>query len=52
MLISSVMDEIRQRGKTPFLHTYADNEPAIRVYRSLGYRQRRTFELAVLRNDA
>ena len=52
MLISIVMDEIRQRGKTPFLHSYADNESAIRVYRTLGFRQRRTFELAVLRNDA
>ena len=52
MLISTVMDEIGRRGKTPFLHSYADNESAIRVYRTLGFRQRRTFELAVLRNDA
>jgi predicted GNAT family acetyltransferase len=52
MLISTVMDEIRQRGKTPFLHSYADNYSALRVYESLGFRQRRTFELAVLRNDA
>jgi len=51
MLISTVMNEIRQRGKTPFLHSYADNESAIRVYRALGFRQRRTFELAVLKND-
>jgi ribosomal protein S18 acetylase RimI-like enzyme len=52
MLISTVMDEIRQRGKTPFLHSYADNYSALRVYENLGFRKRRTFELAVLRNDA
>lgn len=52
MLISTVMDDILERGKTPFLHSYADNHAAVRVYQSLGFRQRRTFELAVLRNDA
>ena len=36
MLIATVMDEIRQRGKTPFLHSFADNHSAIRVYESLG----------------
>lgn len=49
MLISTVTHEIRQRGKIPFLHSFADNQPAIRVYESLGFRQRRTFELAVLK---
>jgi predicted GNAT family acetyltransferase len=44
------MEEIRQRGKIPFLHSLANNESAIRVYTSLGFRQRRTFELAVLKN--
>ena len=51
MLISTVMDEIRQRGKTPFLHSFAHNASAIRVYESLGFIQRRTFELAVLKNE-
>jgi len=51
MLIATVMDEIRQRGKIPFLHSFADNYPAIRVYESLGFSERRTFELAVLRNE-
>lgn len=51
MLIATVMDEIAQRGKTPFLHSFADNHSAIRVYESLGFRQRRTFELAVLKNN-
>jgi predicted GNAT family acetyltransferase len=50
-LIATVMDEIHQRGKTPFLHSFADNDSAIRVYESLGFTERRTFELAVLKND-
>ena len=50
LLIATVMEEIVQRGKTPFLHSFADNYTAIRVYENLGYRQRRTFELAVLQN--
>ena len=50
MLIATVMDEIAARGKTPFLHSFANNDSAIRVYETLGFRQRRTFELAVLKN--
>ena len=50
MLIAKVMEEIRQRGKIPFLHSFAHNESAIRVYRGLGFRERRTFELAVVKN--
>jgi GNAT superfamily N-acetyltransferase len=51
MLIGTVMDEIRERGKTPFLHSFADNYPAIRVYENLGFTLRRTLELAVLMRD-
>jgi len=50
LLIATVIDEIRQRGKIPFLHSYAHNYPAIRVYESLGFTERRTFELAVVKN--
>jgi predicted GNAT family acetyltransferase len=52
MLIATVMDEIRRRGKTPYLHSFADNYGAIRVYESLGFKLRRNLELAVLKNDA
>ena len=48
ILIATVMEEIAGRGKTPYLHSFADNHSAVRVYESLGFRQRRTFELAVL----
>ncbi len=50
MLIAKVMDEIADRGKIPFLHSFANNYSAIRVYESLGFRQRRTFDLAVLKH--
>jgi GNAT superfamily N-acetyltransferase len=52
ILISTVADEIRGRGKTPILHTFADNHSAIRVYQGLGFTRSRTFHLAVLKNDA
>ena len=52
ILISAVADEIRQRGKTPFLHTFADNHFAIRVYQSLGFTSQRSLHLAVLKNEA
>ncbi len=51
ILISAVADEIRGRGKTPFLHTFADNQSAIRVYKSLGFTLRRSLHLAVLKNE-
>ena len=51
-LMSQVIQEMRQRGKTPILHTFADNYPAIRVYEGLGFTLRRTLHLAVLKNDA
>ena len=51
-LMSQVIDEMRQRGKTPILHTFADNGPAIRVYEGLGFTLRKTLHLAVLKNEA
>lgn len=51
-LMAQVIQEIRRRGKTPILHTFADNYPAIRVYEGLGFTLRRTLHLAVLKNDA
>jgi predicted GNAT family acetyltransferase len=50
-LMSTVMEDIRARGKTPILHSLSSNEPAIAVYRSLGFTLRRTFHLAILQND-
>jgi ribosomal protein S18 acetylase RimI-like enzyme len=50
-LMSTVMDHIYAQGKTPILHSFSSNEAAIAVYRRLGFTRRRSFELAVLRND-
>jgi ribosomal protein S18 acetylase RimI-like enzyme len=52
LLIQAVLHEIRQRGKTPFLHVLAENHSAIRVYRDLGFTLRRNFHLAVLKNES
>lgn len=49
LLMSCVMEEIVGAGKTPFLHSFADNHAAIRVYESLGFTVRQRFELAAVR---
>jgi ribosomal protein S18 acetylase RimI-like enzyme len=51
LLMSRVMEEIVREGKTPFLHSFANNYGAIRVYEGLGFTLRRTFELAVVKNS-
>ncbi|HEX3663460.1 MAG TPA: GNAT family N-acetyltransferase [Acidobacteriaceae bacterium] len=51
-LMSRVMEEILQAGRMPFLHALASNESAIRIYQSLGFVRRRSFELAAIRRDA
>jgi predicted GNAT family acetyltransferase len=48
-LMSEVMARIRSEGETPFLHSFAHNAPAIRVYVDLGFRVRQHLHLAVLR---
>jgi predicted GNAT family acetyltransferase len=48
--MSRVMEEIVNDGKTPFLHSFADNHGAIRVYESLGFTLRQRLELAVVQN--
>jgi GNAT superfamily N-acetyltransferase len=50
-LMSTVMEHIRAQGKTPILHSFSSNTPAIAVYRSLGFTFRRNFHLAVLQID-
>jgi predicted GNAT family acetyltransferase len=39
-LSAIVAARIHERGETPFLHAYASNEAAIRLYESLGFRLR------------
>lgn len=44
-----VAHRIRKRGDTPFLHAWAGNAPAIRLYETLGFRLCRTMSVTVLR---
>jgi GNAT superfamily N-acetyltransferase len=50
VLMSEVIRDIIAEHATPFLHALADN-PAIGLYEKLGFTQRRTFQLAVIKRD-
>jgi ribosomal protein S18 acetylase RimI-like enzyme len=43
-LMTFVAAQIEARGETPILHSYAANTGAIKLYRSLGFETRRTFD--------
>ena len=43
-----VLHAIQQRGKTPFLHLYPDNTPALRLYTSLGFVSRAMLRVYLL----
>ena len=45
-----VMRDIVDNRCMPFLHAFDDN-PAIRLYERLGFKQRRSFHLAVIKNE-
>ena len=47
-LSALVAAQIEARGETPFLHAYADNAGAIRLYESLGFVVRCSMTVAVL----
>jgi predicted GNAT family acetyltransferase len=47
-LSAKVAAQIVARGKVPYLHTYATNTAAIRLYESLGFRVRRPVNIAVV----
>lgn len=47
-LVSKVAADISARGEDPFLHTFASNVGAIRVYESLGFAIRREMTVTVL----
>jgi ribosomal protein S18 acetylase RimI-like enzyme len=49
-VMREVMRDIAVEGRVPFLHAFDDN-PAVRLYQKLGFTRRRSFHLAVIRND-
>lgn len=52
LLSRIVANRIAARGETPFLHAYAVNAGAIRLYESLGFRIRTEVSVMVLRRPA
>jgi len=44
-----VTRRILERGETPYLHAWARNAPAIRLYESIGYALRSTMNVAAIR---
>jgi ribosomal protein S18 acetylase RimI-like enzyme len=52
ILMTEVMQRIRERGETPFLHVRQDNERAVEIYKRLGLRERKVGHFAVLRKES
>ena len=50
-LVAQVALDILQNGGRPFLHAYADNEPAISLYRSMGFKIRSMMHIETLVAD-
>ena len=48
-LVRALVRQIIARGETPFLHLYSDNATAAALYTKLGFTQRRTLIVTVLR---
>jgi predicted GNAT family acetyltransferase len=48
-LIRRVMADMVADGQTPYLHSYAGNAHAIRLYESLGFRARRAMTVTIFR---
>lgn len=43
--------QIQEAGDTAYLHAYATNAPAIRLYESIGFRLRETMNMAIIRRE-
>jgi GNAT superfamily N-acetyltransferase len=49
-LVADLVASIRARGDVPFLHAAAENETAIHLYETLGFRVRRNIDAVLLRS--
>ena len=52
VLMTEIMQRIRQQGEKPFLHVRSDNARAIELYKRLGFQVRKEGYFAVLRRTA
>lgn len=48
-LSSFVIDRIEEEGRTPFLHAYADNDGALKLYAKLGFTPRADLHAAIVK---
>ena len=48
-LMTEVMQGIRERGETPFLHVRRNNTGAVELYRKLGFQTRKELQFVLLR---
>lgn len=48
LLSLKVLDEILRRGEIPYLHAFMDNQAAIRLYESIGFRPRSELNIMML----
>lgn len=50
-VVQVVIEEIQTEGKTPFLHVYPENTPAIKVYSKLGFQPRAMLRVYLLEKN-
>jgi ribosomal protein S18 acetylase RimI-like enzyme len=50
-LVSALVQKIRKRDETSFLHVGTENAEAIRVYEKLGFKTRRTITFAIVKRE-
>jgi predicted GNAT family acetyltransferase len=50
-LVSILIQRITKRNEIPFLHVRTENVDAVRVYEKLGFKTRRTINIAIVKNE-
>jgi predicted GNAT family acetyltransferase len=50
-LVSILIQRIKERNETPFLHVRMENVDAIRVYEKIGFNTRRKINIVVVKNE-